>query len=609
MKIQSPTRPSTARRLAAAASGVLAIAFGSVSPASADVAAAIPSDALFAIKINGLQQVNDDFAALAVEWGLDQFQPELGDPLAAAQEEGDIQFEAVDLEGELALYFPANTDFDADEPPVVVVVPVSDYQAFVDGNFEDVRDEDGMQVGKAFGEDEDVYVVQRDGYAAFSPFKSSLEGFQDGLELAGPTEMSMTEQDVIVYANFSSLAPILKQAIDDEGGKDAMMEEIAEAFEDGDVPEGLMKYRPVVNAGAGQLYAVVESFLRDAEAATISVDFIPEAGIGTGVIAQFKDGSYLADTFGDLPVADGSLLSGLPMGDYLFFGGSTADPDQGVKLFNDLAGPVIAELEQVAEDDGVLTEFVGVIRTFIEAGDGNRFGLMAPNTQMFGQAPLIQQVLIQTGDAEALMQATKRAAELNPQLMEQLAAEAGEPGELPTSTTTFEDDAKEIGGVSFSKSTTTLPAGDPGTAMMMNMVFGPEGPTSYLATTGDSFITVAGLNDEQIAAVVEAVQADASPLADAPGMAAVQGELMAERTGVFYLNVGEIARAGLGAAQAFGQAPPIQIPQGLPPIAYAVGPADNSLMITGIVPKDLVSQMIVTALQFQQGMGGPGGGL
>ncbi len=56
----------------------------------------------------------------------------------------------------------------------------------------------------------------------------------------------------------------------------------------------------------------------------------------------------------------------------------------------------------------------------------------------------------------------------------------------------------------------------------------------------------------------------------------------------------------------FGQAPPVRIPENLPPIGIAVGPEENSLQISTFVPKDLVSAMIVTALEVQQAQGGGG---
>ncbi len=566
----------------------------------------IPSDALFAVKVNGIQAVADDFAALAKEWGLDQMEPKFADPIQSLKDESD-KTAGIDFDGEAAFYAPTGADFEGDSPPFVFLVPVSDFDAFLT-NFENLRDEDGMKVGQAESGD-DVYIKQMGDYAAIAPMGELFAmGGDLGLAMDGPTGEAFADEDVTVYANFSALAPVLEAAIADAGGKEKVIEELEKAFEDGDVPEGLIKYKPVARAAANQGFTVVESFLRDAEAATVSVDLNPEAGIVAGVLAQFKDGSYLADTFGDMKSADGSLLTGLPESTYLVFGGSTADPEEGMKLFEDLAGPVIAELQQAGGNE-VLGEYIDQIRTFISSGTGGRFGLFAPDTAAIGRAPLIQQVTIQMGDSEKLMGATRKLGEMGPELMKSFAAEAGEAGDMPQMSVTFEDEAKVIEGVSFTKASTQLPTNDPMQGMAMQFIFGPEGQTSYMAAVDeDVFLNVGGLSDEKIAAVIAAVREEASPLDDV--VESLVAELPAERSGVAFIHVAEIARAGLGAAQAFGQAPPVQIPQNLPPIGIAVGPDDNSLRAGVIVPKDLVSAMIVTALQVQQGMGGgPGQGL
>ncbi len=598
------SRMTGTRRIATAASAAVAVVFGALATnANADVAEAIPSDALFAIKINDIQSVSDDWGALAKEWGLDQMEPGMADPIAAIKGETGMG-EGIDFDGEMGIYAPAGADFDGDEPPLVVLVPVSDYDAFLD-SFEDRRKEGDYDLVTS-PEGEDVYAKKVGDYAAMTPMMDLLGmGGELGLKMDGPSGDQFDEQDITLYANFVSLAPILNKAIEENGGKEKMIEELEKAFESGDVPEGFKQYQPVAKAAAGQAYMVLESFLRDAKAATVSVDFNPEAGIAGSVVAHFNEGSYLGDVMGNLKTSDGSLLSGLPEGNYLFFGGSAADPEQSTKLFTDLAGPVLEELQGL---DGEVSELVGELVSSVEkalgATESARFGLFAPDVSRIGQAPLLQQVQITSGDPELLMDVARKGAEISPKLMQAIAAQAGE-ADAPDVGVKFEENAKEVAGVTFTKSTTELPQNDATQALITNLFFGPEGQTAYLGTVEDSFLSVSGLSDDQIASVVEAIKADASPLTEKNGMELMADNLPEDRSMVVFWDVGETARAGLGALQAFGQAPPIQIPQNLPPIGIAAGPAEDSLMIGVLVPKDLVSAAIVTTMQLQGGMGGP----
>ena len=189
-------------------------------------------------------------------------------------------------------------------------------------------------------------------------------------------------------------------------------------------------------------------------------------------------------------------------------------------------------------------------------------------------------------------------------LVKSLVADAGE--EMPEASTSFEENAKEVAGVSFAKTSTQLPQGDMMQTMISNFAFGPEGPSGYVGVINDeTMVAVGGLSDEQITTVVEAAEAGESPLTDKPGMDLMAKHLPEQQSAVFFWDVAETARAGLGALQAFGQAPPVQIPQDLPPVGVAAGPDEDSLRIGILVPKDLVSAAIATSMQFEQGMGGP----
>ena len=121
-------------------------------------------------------------------------------------------------------------------------------------------------------------------------------------------------------------------------------------------------------------------------------------------------------------------------------------------------------------------------------------------------------------------------------------------------------------------------------------------------------MTVSGLSDDQIAKAIAAAREGDAPLSSAPGVGQVADKLPGERSAVLFIDGGQIATSGLNFARAFGQAPPVDVPQNLPPLGLAVGPADDAVQIGAFLPKDLVSAMIVIGMQAQEGGGGGGMG-
>ncbi|MEL7239878.1 MAG: hypothetical protein AAGK78_13555, partial [Planctomycetota bacterium] len=315
---------------------------------------------------------------------------------------------------------------------------------------------------------------------------------------------------------------------------------------------------------------------------------------------------YLANTIGSMAAADGPLLSGLPTGNYLIFGGSSNDQAVAGKLFTDLVGPVKEALAEV-EDGDLLIDYVDIIETQATATESTTFGMMAPQGAV-GASPLIQTVAITEGDAEQLLDVTKKSATMLPKLMGSFAEAAGQPA--PPVDINVEEGAREVDGVAFTKISTGMQQGDPMVAMMTNMVFGPEGQASFVGTSGGKLIAVQGMSDEQISGVLGAIEAGGAPLADVTNVQAVAAMLPEGRSGEFYVDIDEIGRTILNIGRQFGQQVPIELPDDVPPLGIAAGSAEDSIEIGAFVHKDLVSAIIVASIQAQQMQGGGmGGGL
>jgi hypothetical protein len=660
--MHNTSAPVRRTRLLAAAVAGLSATFGLATTADADVASVIPADALVVIKTGSLEKVASDFTALATEWGLTELEPDLRDPIASFKEESGFE-EGIDFAGEFAFYLPAGADFEnQDEPPVVALVPITDFQAFLtnfntaeqDGNVyivtieapgmngggdpelmleEDAGAEFGDAMQDEMGEDvvelemegelmmegngEQVFVVDYGDYAAISSARQFVgEKPAQTLQLAGATGEQFAEQDVTLYANFRELGPALNGLLEENDARGEIAKAIDEAFEDEEMPEMFRMFRPVADAAVEQGLKAFDTFMTEADAATVAVDLDPAAGIRSAIVAQFKPESYLATTFDkQFDVEGDALLKGLPEGRYLVYGGSNTNPQANLELWDDVAGPILDAIKQVEGGDelkALLTDGAEQLRKTLGATEFQRFGLMAPAGRP-GQSALVQQVQLSGGDAEQLQASAREIAELTPramQMVQNMAAqemgeeEAAEMAEMLPEVE-FVEGEKDVAGVSFDAIRTTTP-GNMQAQFVNNMIFGPGGQVTYLANVDGTLVSVAGLTDAQIEQVVESVRGGDAALAGSAGVEMVNQYLPENRTSVFYVDLGQAAKTGLEIAAGFNLLPPVEVQDGLPPFALAVAPAENAVHIVTIVPKDLVSAMIVTSLQVQQAAGGGG---
>ena len=582
---------------------VLALFCGFTTRASAaDVAEWIPADALVVFKINNVQRVNQEWRVLFREFGLADQAPEAADPLAAFQAETGLS-QGLNLEGNAAIYL-ANGDMEGDEPPLVIILPISDYQSFLK-SFKATRDAgDGVtEVVFADGEDDEAeevdwdaddtgFVIDGGEYALLSPMKELLKKPEAGIQFNGITAQMLEERDVIAYANFEQLGPMLIAQMQEEDARAQAKAELQQALEEN---EQFANLGPVLDVAINQFFTLAENFLRDASAGAATIDFTDD-GIRFGGAGQFKPGSNFARMTSQLNASEDLPISAIPEGTYFVFGGGTDNRQVNQRFFEEFLEPIVKELQDI-EGAEKLAEYVEVVKSQMAAAGEMRFGMLAPSGPL-GVSSLVQTFTIQGGDVDTLIQTSRRAAELQPELMAMfLPPEAQDMG--MAAQMKYEQNAMTVAGVSFDKVTADMDA-----MPQLQMVFGPEGMSSYMGKVDDKLLGVSGLSQAQITQLIESIRADEAPMAQDRGVLAIRPHLLEQVSSVFFFKPDELVRSGLGYSRQMGMNIPIQIPENLPPIGISAGPGENSFRADGFVHKDLVSSMVVAALQAQQFFGG-----
>jgi hypothetical protein len=574
------------------------------SAAQAQVLQQVPNDAVVVIKIRNLQEVSTKFAALAQQLGIAGLNPALSDPLGALQQQTGVA-NGLDKNGDVAIFVPvaALDGIEEDQKMAVMLWPVTDYKALI-GNFADAKEEGGVTTFTMGQNPQTHYAANWGKYAAISQMKELVANKPaQGLTVKGLAEKELNSKDMTMLFNVAPARAKLLPKL-----KEQRPQVLADMKAEMEGDEAKKKYVPLAEAVVNRAMDLAEQFLNETSAATYGVA-LSNDGINTTVLADFEPGSKLAARAASFKGSNASLLSGLPEGKYMLFGGGALDPKATTGLLNDLVGPVEGELAKLGDDGKALTEYIAAVRKSLEVTEASRFGMLAPAGQL-GQEAIIQMISIAIGDAPKIAEAQRQMIASQ----EQLTAMIG-GGKVQTKSVVTPK-AKTVGGVALDEFKSEVNAEGQGPEaqqmqQMMAMMYGPNGLSGLMgAVDAKRFIALMGVPEATQEKAVAAAKADEDALSKQPGVAAANKQLPANRSMVIYLPLDVMISTGLTYAQQFGLPVQMQLPADLPPIGITAGGDGSAIRVDSHVPAQLVQSLVAAGMQaFMQMQGGkqPGG--
>lgn len=601
------------RRLSAAM--IALVAMFVVGAAQAQVLDQVPADAWVVIKVNNLQKTSGKMAGFVKQINMAQMmQAAVGnaDPLTAIQAKMNIK-QGLDLGGDMAFVIlnsmggaggpggaagEAGAPGGGGEPPMIILLPVTDYKLFL-GNFPDAKTEG--DVTSVSIEDEDSFVASWGKFAVIAPSKAVLAKKPAGLKLQGVAARQMTAGCAGVYVNMPAIrtvaVPMLQQA------RVKIVRDMERELQKNP------KFAPLAKVALNQVLDVAEGFLQTADSVTESIDIRPEGIAITGMV-EFAPNSYMAKQLAGVKGTDGPLLAGLPTQNYLLYGGGISSPVLGTML-NDFLSPIVKELQAMGPEMKPALNYIDAMNKAQAAQKSSVFGLVAP-TAALGQGSLIQVLAITEGDAATLKGAMKGMAEAQADVMKMVFA--GQPG-VPADAMTvkYTPNAKQVGGVQFDEMANdfNMPGNDPGAMQakqMMAMLYGPDGQKTYLgAVDAKHVLVVLGLDDKTIADAVAAAKGGKDVLTGTPTLKAVDAQLPKSRCGVIYVPIGQWVNTGLLYAKQAGFPVNLQPLPEMSPVGLAVGTEGAAMRMDAFVPSDLVQSLVAAGMQMQQMMMQPHG--
>jgi hypothetical protein len=556
----------------------------------------VPSDAPVVLKINHLTDVNTKIAALLTTLGVTDIVPTLKDPLQALEQQLSIGA-GLDTKRDAAIVFPSAPIIPGTPPAFVLLLPVSDYKAFI-GSTTLIRTDRDVSVVHFNDSENDVFVESWGSYAAVSDKKEFVTTKHEGIKTTGASAKQLDEKDLCFYVNFPTFkVPLLARLKQDT---DQQMADIAKGTD----PAKIKAQQAAVTASVN----AVTEFLNDAQAANIGIT-ITDQGISSSTIIELLPDSYLGKATAATKLTDQPLLTGLPKENYIFFAGITADGKQFAQIFDDALAPLLKELPGASADGKKLGDAFGTWKTALASFDSGAYGIVAP-TAAVGQGPMLRFLGVIKGDADAFKTAEVNVVNVINASGKVLGDDANDLLK-PTITANF----KTISAVKFDRLQVEVNPDDTSPAAMrlsesLVQFFGPDGASLLLGAPDPKTLIVAtGIEDDLLGQAVDDAKANKDELTE--DLVDVDAGLPKKRAIAAYIGLGQIMNTALSYMKANGMNMPVQIPKNLPPIGFTYSNDGPNMKIDGFIPIKLMQSLTQAGINLymqMNGRGGAGGG-
>lgn len=585
-------------------------------PAAAQVAALdqVSAGADAVLVVPNLQQLSTEIAEFRQALNLPV--PELDDALASFKQETGM-VNGIDDAGSMLVVMPdlAEAMQGEREPQVLVLMPVSDYGAFV-GNFGGQAD--GTTALTMPG-GEPGFAKKVGDYAVMGQTQAAVDAYQPGNATAKITQSVgalgqryLNTADALFYVDMAEVGPTAMPALERAvEGMVADMEAMAAggAMDANTVGQSKAMFNLYGEAG--------KAFLRDANGVIVTLD-LGAKGVGLTSAVAYKDGSTLAQIFPG--GGDGPALGVLPDKPFIFAGAWDGKAVNVKRLYQNM----LDAMPDGSPGKDMAAKWLPLMDKF---GD-SAAAFYAPD-QMAMMSGSFMNILsvVETPDAGGFVGAFKdyvqsvngfsmpipAAPEMaeDGEIADPAAPEAGAPAISYTSS--YTDNVLQLEGqkVDQYQIATQFPPemmAQMGPAAGFAQMFGTY--SGYVTSKGDHAIVTTTPDPQLVTQALSAVD-NAGGLGAAGPIAQIREEAMPPRpVAQFYVGVDGIAQSANVAMQMFGAAP-INVPPGVPPIASGLAIEESSMAYRTYVPIDTIKFVMDAVMQvqgqFAPGMGGPGG--
>ena len=599
-----------------------------VAPAAPPVASMMDqaaADAEVVLLVPSMSRLSEKVAAFGKDSGLSTYAPEFDDVLGAfkrqmgflegVDDDGPMLVVITDLAEAIDAQLDDNPDNDNTEPVATMLVPTANYAGFVQQlGGEPGADAAAIQLGGG----SDGFVRQLDGYAVLGQTVEQVQNYTPAkqgqamtADLGKLVEGYLAKGDSVVYFDIRKLAPSFNKGLDRAMAEaDRAMKQPGNQMD----PSWAGMTDSMMKLYGNSLHTLIDGTGK----LVLSLD-IDQSGLGLTSAGKLVEGSDPAGFF-KKPAGDGdskaaSLLGSLPEQPYIYAAAIDAQGFEMAKLVN----AVMAALDPPAgNDNGAMAGFLNMYRDslgLLEQAKGVASVFYAPEAAAMMSGGFFSTLTVYDVDDPAGFIAKQKQAfeKLGEMKMDLPAAQEGQPAQPLTFTSRYTPKAMVIDGVDVDQFQVkmNMPPEIVQQMGMAAMFMGNASYGGYIANKDGKVIVTTVTDPQMITRGIKAIGADGG-IGTAGTLAELrQNALPPDPMMEAYFSVAGVVQTVQPFMMMFAaDAPPIVVPDNLPPIAFGGAARDDGLALRTYIPTDLVRFIVDTYEQFNPqdpNAPGPGG--
>lgn len=482
------------------------------------------------------------------------------------------------------------------EPTALVLMPVSDYNAFL-GNFQNAKAA-GDVTSFNMKDGETAYARHVGNYAVMGPKEAAVKAYQPGgaavtahitqtIGQMGGKYLSMA--DVAIYADLQKLGPVFADALANE------LKQTQQRF--AGIP------------GTGNRQAMMKLYeqglsrvLRDAVGGVVTADLSAD-GIGLNEAYQFKPGSKTLAILHGGSAETPKALQRLPKEPYIFAG---AVDTQAIRVFE-----LLKPLVDIAGKGGAnpMTALYKDIMPQLEQATQMAFAWYAPpagGRMGPGQGLFRSVSVLATPHPDQYIAAMKKSVLAGNGVtipMANVPVQPGQPAPQIKMTTQYQDNALQIDGTKIDRYSMQMQfPPNMGRANPMMMMFGGTTVQGYLAAQNGFVIDAKQADKNLLQAALQSVAKD-NGLGSAGLIAQLRDKALPPHPAAEgYFNLAGLYQTLAPMAMMWVGAPLPPAPKNLPPIAMGIGIDQTDVAARLYVPVPVMKFVADTVMQVRQQM-------
>ena len=526
----------------------------------------VPSDAQAVVVVSNFGEFLDDINTINTLMG------ENGEPMVMMMTSMVRGMPGINLGGSLAGVL--NFEEDQEEPDVVMLIPVSDFDAFSDGH----QFDDGVY---AF-ETGDQTMYFRDaggGYAVFGDSGEMVKGFDASAgnlkahssALGKSGGIVADHNDAFVYVNF-----------------DAFSDEIAAGLEEMEAQGEMVEMQGGAQAAAGYdaMMDVARTVAHDGASFVMGINFDDEVGFAFDLGLQFKEGSTSASYLHNEGNSN-KYLNNVPAMDY-FLASAFDLSGSGIQKLTKEYIELIEEFDTTGAIKGM--DLAGMLDGFnggieIMGASDNVMGGLFNKTMYYMDVDNPDRFIgfIQ-GMYDGMNESMADLAEVGVKVDAKMDSEPTSINGVDAYGYSFAMDMSEMDGMND--------MGGPNPMMIMGMMFGGQGgPSGYIAKAGHGLISTLS-KDADFFSMAAAAANGKNTLAGSASIATTAAMLPSNRIMETYIGADHLINTAGPMLMMFGVVPEFEPIDALPPIGMGITADGGGVLFRAAVPLQTIGAIM-----------------